>query len=473
MALTSIANRKTPSSPIEITYGAQPIATGKKFTTIFAHRAAVGGIAPNYSVYTVINVGDPDVAKAELEDQAGVDSEASLMAYAFVAANAFAGRSSFPAFRVVILPNAVADFGPSDEAIDAVKELRSDMFVSCYPADDDTNRDTLLDLVTLISGPDRDLHGQFGSFATFGAIEALSSQLLYDVNRREAIIASLPDTNTAVVATTGDTSTGSNMLTNMASTVGIYPGAVITAVGVTMGTYVLQVFINSVKISAPATSNHIAEALSFQNVVSQDPQIVAAAHAGAMMSSQFPYNPLQGVKIGFLVPPQKAVDRITFDPNGASEAAIEAGLSPMYRQPDGSVGFIRTVTTFTTLPGPGSVPVTAYFDWQDIVVLYDFRETCFLVTQNPPFNNNPGGTKASQTIANLLKDEILREAQDYEDRGAFQGVQANAKLFLVEPSSTSRGRFDFKIPVNVIPGLYVIAGNIQAVSGLDFGDFTL
>jgi hypothetical protein len=117
--------------------------------------------------------------------------------------------------------------------------------------------------------------------------------------------------------------------------------------------------------------------------------------------------------------------------------------------------------------------VTAYFDWQDLVVLNDFREDCYLITQNPPFNNNPGGTKASQTIANLLKDEILRQAQDYEDQGAFQGVQTNAPLFLVQPSSTSRGRFDFKIPVNVIPGLMVIAGNIEAVSGANFGDFTL
>ncbi len=48
-----------------------------------------------------------------------------------------------------------------------------------------------------------------------------------------------------------------------------------------------------------------------------------------------------------------------------------------------------------------------------------------------------------------------------------------APQFLVQPSLTSRGRFDFKIPVNVLPGLFVIAGNIQGVSGPSFGDFTL
>lgn len=98
----------------------------------------------------------------------------------------------------------------------------------------------------------------------------------------------------------------------------------------------------------------------------------------------------------------------------------------------------------------------------------DFREDVFLITQNPPFNNNPGGAKATQTLASFLKDEILRQAQAYEDLSAFQGVQALAKFFLVQPSTTSRGRFDFKIPVNVVPGNYVIAGNIQGVTTFDF-----
>jgi hypothetical protein len=116
----------------------------------------------------------------------------------------------------------------------------------------------------------------------------------------------------------------------------------------------------------------------------------------------------------------------------------------------------------------GLIPRTAYFDWQDLVVLNDFRESCFLITQNPPFNNNPGGAKASIDIAKKLKDEILREAFEFETAGAFQAVKSLAPEFIVAPSTSSRGRFDFKIPVNVVPGLYVIAGNIQAVTSFDF-----
>jgi hypothetical protein len=132
---------------------------------------------------------------------------------------------------------------------------------------------------------------------------------------------------------------------------------------------------------------------------------------------------------------------------------------------------IRSRLTYTTLPS--AITATTYIDWQDVVLMNDFREDVYQICQNPPFNGNPGGTKASKTVASLLKDEILREAQAYEDQGAFQGVATLAPQFIVQPSSTSRGRFDFKIPVNVIPGLFVIAGNIEGVAGANFGDFTL
>lgn len=470
--LTTISDRLTPSVPIQITYGAQPVATGKKFTTLFGHKAATGDTAQDYFVYTVTNVGDPVAAHTEVDALAGVGSQIGKMAYAFVAANALSGAANFPAFRVVLLPFAELHFGPASEAIQAVQLLRSDMFVSCYPASDAVNLLTLKNLAVMISGPDRDLNGQFGSFMTVGSIDASAAALIYAINSLYVEVAYLQDTNTALVNTTGDTQIGANAnkLINLASTAGIYPGATISGVGIPAGALVQSVAKSSVVMSVNATAAAAAEALVFQNVVSQAPEIVAAGHAGAQMSSAFPYNPLQGVAIGGLVAPQKNSDRIAVDPNGLSEQCLAAGLSPLTVQPGGVVGFIRTRTTYNLKPD-GVTAITAYFDWQDIVALYDFREDCYSISQNPPFNNNPGGTKASQTIAALFKDEVLRQAQSYEDRGCFQGVKTLAPLFLVQPSVTSRGRFDFKIPVNVLPGLYVIAGNIQAVS--DLGNFSL
>lgn len=472
MALTDISDRLTPSVPIEQTFGAQPVATGRKFSTIFAHKAAAGATAQDYSVYNVVNVGDPDAAKAEVDAVAGAGSQAGQMAYAFVAANSKAGRSNFPAFRIVLLPNAETHFGPASEAINAVKNLRNDMFVSCYPASDATNRATLEALVELISGPDRDLNGQFGSFYTLGSIDALATAEAYAINSKYCLVAYLQDTNTAAVNTTGDTTNGSAVLANLATTVGIYPGAQISGTGIPAGALAGQIGQTSVSMvdasgnPITATATAAAEAIAFQNVVSQAAEIIAAAHAGALMSSAFPYNPVQGVFIGGLVPPKKSSDIIIIDPNGASEAALQAGLSPLAVYPGNNVGFIRSRTTYTTTPA--LVTVTAYFDWQDLVTMNDFREDVFQICENPPFNNNPGGTKASLQVANKLKDEILREAQSYEDAGAFQAVKSLAPFFQIAPSATSRGRFDFKIPINVLPGLYVIAGNIEAVTTFDF-----
>lgn len=470
MSLNSIANRLTPSAPTEITFGAQPIATGRKFTTIFGHRAAAGGSGLNYTPYTVVNVGDPTAALAEVDALAGSGSQIGKMAQAFVKANSAANRSSFPAFRVVILANADVGFGGADEAIVAVRNLRSDMFVSPYPASDATRRATLLALCSLISGPDRNLQGQFGSFATFGSLEALATAILYAINDRFALVAYFQDTNTALVNTTGDTTAASHTLTALASVAGINLGALVTGTGIPANTFVGAIratevdLVNASGVFVNATSTNAAEALAFQNLVSQEDEIVAAAHAGAMMSSAYPYNPLQNVVVGGLLPPKKTSDIIAFDPAGASESALVAGLSPLSVIPGNLVAFIRTRTTFTTLPG--NITVTDYFDWQQIVVLYDFRENLYQISQNPPFNNNPGGTKASAQIAAKFKDEVLRVAGIFEETGAFQDVKALAKYFFVQISTTSKGRFDYRIPVEAIPGLYVIAGNIQAVSSV-------
>jgi phage tail sheath gpL-like len=399
MALTSIADRLTPSVPIEFTFGAQPIAPGKKYTTLFGHKAASGGSLAPYGVHDVVSLGDPDAAKAEVDALAGSGSEIGKMAYAFVAANSQAGRSNFPAFRVVLLAHDDTDFGAGDAAINAVKFKRSDMLVGPYPGEDSANLTKLKNLAVLISGPDRDLQGQFGSFVNVATLEAIgAATTAIAPNSRNIVCHILPDSG-----------------------------------------------------GTPANSI----------------PVLNAATAGAMMASAFPYNPLQGVAIGGLVPPVSTADWIAVDPAGASEAALVAGFSPLRVMPGGLVGFIRTRTTYNLLPDAVTA-ATAYFDWQDLVVLNDFRESCYQITQNPPFNNNPGGTKASQQIAAKLKDEILREAQTFEDLGAFQAVKTLAPQFVVAPSTTSRGRFDFFIPVNVLPGLYVIAGNIQAVTTFDF-----
>lgn len=394
--LTSIADRLTPTTPIEITFGEQPVSTGRKWTTLFAHKAQSGGTSPDYSVHTVLNAGDPLAAKKEIDVLAGTDGEASKMAQAFVSANSSVpGRSNFPSFRICFLPFGEAGFGGHDEAITAVKTLRSDMFVSPYPASNENARTRLLDLATLISGVDRDLVGQFGSFVTFGEVSAFETALALNLDHQAAIIAYMQD------------------------------------------------------LAGP----------------SQTPAILAAKHAAVMMGQAFPYAPLNSAIVGGALPPMDLNDRIDLSPNGMSELALASGLSPLYVDASGNVRIVRSRTTKVTLDG--STPASAYFDWQDLAVLYDFRESVYLRLQASDMK----AKKASFNQAKLIKDEILRIAYRFEEEGAFQAVKQLAPSFVVEPSSSSRGRFDFKIPVNVVPGLFVVAGNIQATTLFD--QFTL
>ena len=397
MPLTDIANRKTPSTPIEITFGAQPVATGTKFATLIGHKAASGATAADFSVHVMQSVGDPVSAQKEVDLLAGTGSELGKMAYEFVQANAAVpGRSNFPAFRVVFLPNAEIAFGSSDDAITAIKLLRSDLIVSPYDASQATLLTKLTQLAALISGPDRDLNGQFGTTIIAGSIVASATALLFNVDNQYALIPYLQDTT---------------------------------------------------------------------GTPSQAPAIIAAGAAAVLLQSSFPYFPLDGAQVGGLLPPVNASDRIAVGPTELSELALAAGLCPLQVDPAGRVKFIRTVTTRVTIDG--TTPATAYFDWQDLVTLYDFREDTFLLLQQPQYKNK----KASIDQAKKVKDGILQLAQEYEDAQAFQAVKQLAPQFIVQPSASSRGRFDFKIPVNVIPGLHVTAGNIEATTLFD--QFTL
>jgi phage tail sheath gpL-like len=393
MPLTNIANRLTPSTPIEITFGQQPVATGRKIASLIGHRAAAGGTGTTYSVYEVANVGDPTAAKTEVDAIAGTGSELGKMAEAFVKANSIPGRSNFPPFRIVLLANADADYGPADEALEALKPLRSDLIVSPYDAQPTALlRTKLTDLCALISGPDRDANGQFGSTAVMASIVASASALAINADNKYLTIPYLQDTSV---------------------------------------------------------------------VKSQPAAIVASCIAAIMLGSVFPYLPLMDQEAGGLIPPALKSDYILSGSTELSELALVAGLAPLKVDAAGRVRMIRSRLTKVTTDG--ITPATAYFDWQDMQVLYDFRESVFLRLQQPDLKPK----KASITTAKLIKDEILRIAKSFEEAEAFQSVNALAPQFIVQPSASSRGRFDFKIPVNVLPGLQVVAGNIEASTQFD------
>lgn len=185
---------------------------------------------------------------------------------------------------------------------------------------------------------------------------------------------------------------------------------------------------------------------------------MAAAAAGRMAANLVPFNPLDSVTIDGIEPPEDEGDWPTVGAGLESETILERGWTPLFVKPNGEVAFVRTVTGRISSDGTGAPVVTAYYDVQDFNVLYLFRKTIWTRFSQPDFKRR----KASADTAVEIKSEVIRLMTAFQDQNMFQAVEELGKLVLVERSASDRHRFDVKIPVNVIPGLHVIATNIEA-----------
>lgn len=193
---------------------------------------------------------------------------------------------------------------------------------------------------------------------------------------------------------------------------------------------------------------------------------LAAAEAAIMAANAIPFNPLDGAVIGGVVAPAAINDYITIGANAESETALNLGWGPLKVLPNGTVAIVRNITSRITV-GDGVTKVSAYYDVQDFQVLYFWRKTVFTRFSQVDFTQ----VKASLQKAQSAKSELIRLATTFQDQNMFQAVDQLAKQFQVQRSLTDRSRFDVLTPVNVIPGLHVIAVNVQA--GTQFDSFTV
>lgn len=191
----------------------------------------------------------------------------------------------------------------------------------------------------------------------------------------------------------------------------------------------------------------------------------AAACAALQAANTFPFNPLDDVVIGGITAPADLADRFSVGAGLDSETVLTQGWTPLKVKPNGDVAFVRTVTTRTTIDG--ITAATAYYDVQDFQVLYFWRKTLFTRWSQTDLKQ----AKASADTAKLILSEALRLAHVFQDSNAFQAVDQLAKQFKVQRSSSDRHRFDVLTPVNVIPGLHVIATQVQA--GVQFDTLSL
>lgn len=189
-----------------------------------------------------------------------------------------------------------------------------------------------------------------------------------------------------------------------------------------------------------------------------------AARAGAIMAaSAIPFNPLDDVSLVGEPAPTSQADWLTVGAGLESEAVLAKGYTPLRVKPNGEVAFVRTVTGRISPDGTGSSEVTAYYDVQDFMALYFWRKTLYTRFSQPDFKQR----KASLQAAQEIKSECIRLAKTFEDQGIFQAVDKLAKQFVVQVNASDRSRFDVFTPVNVIPGLHVIAANVQATTQYD------
>lgn len=187
---------------------------------------------------------------------------------------------------------------------------------------------------------------------------------------------------------------------------------------------------------------------------------VAAAYAAVLAGNISPFNPADGFNIGGITPPVNQSDWLTVGAGLDSESALAKGWTPLRVKSNGTdVAIVRSVTSRLTT-GDGITAVTAYYDVQDYQVLYYWRKTLFTRLNQPDLVN----VKASVSTAKLILGEVIRLAKAFEDQGMFQNVTGLAKQFQVQRSSSDRHRFDIKTPVNVIPGLHVVAVNVVATT---------
>lgn len=189
----------------------------------------------------------------------------------------------------------------------------------------------------------------------------------------------------------------------------------------------------------------------------------AAAAAARMAANGVPFNPLDDTTIVSVPAPALASDWITVGAGLESESCLEQGWTPIYTKPNEEMAFVRTVTGRLSVDGTGSPVVTSYYDVQDFQVLYFWRKTLYTRFSQADFKRR----KASADAAIEIKSEAIRLAVQFEDQNMFQAVNQLAKTFQCERNASDRHRFDVKTPVNVIPGLHIIATNVEATTAFD------
>jgi phage tail sheath gpL-like len=396
LPLTSIGNRLTPSNPSQLTFG-QNIGLPSPLLTvcIIGHRGAAAASGStgvtNYQVIKVNNTTDANAASGEVAGYCGAGSEIAQMVYAFVEAIEAEQGGTFPNINICPLASTDTDFGGGTNACLANIQKLRNDWI--VSPYDGLNQTLGQALLATCQTMSGPERVENNQFGTFGAV----------FNRSVVNPASLPNVYNSFnfeAFWLRDTGTGAN---------------------------------------APAYS------------VAQ----MCAAAVAQVAANAPPFNPMDSLPIGGVAAPLQNTDWISVGAGSESETALEQGWTPLKVRPDGSVGYVRTITTRTFDQFGNPITNDTYIDVQDFQVAFYWREAWWNAQQQPQFKN----VKNSNQKVRDVRGAAVQLAGDFEDMGMFQAVAQLSKLFLVQKNATDRSRMDCQLPINIIPGLHVIATN--------------
>lgn len=189
---------------------------------------------------------------------------------------------------------------------------------------------------------------------------------------------------------------------------------------------------------------------------------IAAQYGARVFANPVPFNPIN--KQPLLMPaPVDESEWIAADLSGRTETALNAGITPLSSDRGGAVRIVRSVTMATTQDEAGGAAIQSYFDVQDIQVLHYFRRALWTRLVQTDFQN----VKNTDAKRRRIRTEAISMAKRFERSEMLQHVDLLAPFFQIEVNESDRTRVDFRIPINVIPGLHVLAGSIEAGTMFD------
>jgi phage tail sheath gpL-like len=172
----SFSFTRAPSTKVSIAIDPSGLVAADNELFIIGRRAASGGTATNGAVNQIANFGDPTLAQAECDALFGAGAEITEMIIAAIKGNLFSDKSPqvFPPIKAVCQVSTAVS---SDLAATLAGLIALPMphVVVPFPITDATARAALIAHLTAISGDDRGVNGQFGSFGYMATDAVLST----------------------------------------------------------------------------------------------------------------------------------------------------------------------------------------------------------------------------------------------------------------------------------------------------------